>query len=208
MTTAPFYLRLKFRFSVQLLSSMQENYFGGGKPATPVIKIAFVGLLAFLVIESNVMSADCGERETKVFKIDGRKLHYHDEGSGRPVLVLHGADRHVPGNWNKSMTALVKAGYRVVFPHRAGRGRSDPHPVFLSLARDSRDMWALVDHLALRRVVLVGHSAGAAVARDMLLKRPDRVACVVSEDSSSFGKLGSAIERAHRPVRRRRPCIL
>jgi pimeloyl-ACP methyl ester carboxylesterase len=133
--------------------------------------------------------------ETKVFKIDGRDLYYHDEGSGASILILHGADLHIPGSWDRPIEALLTAGYRVIFAYRAGRGRSDPHPEFLSLARDARDMWALADHLALGRVVLVGHSQGAFVARDMLLKRPDRVAGVVSEDSSSFGKLGAAVAR-------------
>ena len=139
------------------------------------------------------MAGDDKQKESKVFEIDGRRIYYHDEGSGRPILILHGADLFIPGSWDKTFDTLVKSGFRVVFPYRAGRGRSDPHPVFLSLARDTRDMWALADHLALGRVVLVGHSQGAFVARDMLLKRPQDVAAVVSEDSASFGKLRSSV---------------
>ena len=131
--------------------------------------------------------------QTKVFKTDGRRLFYHDEGSGRAVLILHGADLHIPGSWDKAVEALLEAGYRVVFPYRAGRGQSDPHPVFLSLARDARDMWAIVDHLDLGRVTLIGHSQGACVASDMVLKRPQDVAGVVSEDSASFGTVRNAI---------------
>ena len=135
------------------------------------------------------------EMETKTFDLDGRKLYYKDQGTGMPVLILHGADLHIPGSWDSTMKRLLEANYRVIFPYRAGRGPSDPHPVYLSLARDSRDMWALVDHLALGNVVLVGHSHGAFVARDMLLKRPDAVAGVVSEDSGSFGKFGEIVAK-------------
>lgn len=162
----------------------------------PWIKLALTGLLAFTVMDSEAMDSAGGERAAKIFDINGRKLYYHDEGSGRPVLILHGAAPIIPESWHKPIDVLVAAGYRVVFPYRAGRGPSDPHPVFLSLSRDTADMWALVDHLSLERIVLVGHSAGAGVARDMLLKRPARVAGVVSEDSGSFGKLGSAIAKA------------
>ena len=50
-----------------------------------------------------------------------------------------------------------------------------------------------MDHLGVDRVVLVGHSQGACVASEMVLKRPERVAGVVSEDSDSFGKLGAVV---------------
>lgn len=124
-----------------------------------------------------------------VFSIDGRKLYYADQGRGRAVLILHGAYLVVEESWDPTVSALVEAGYRVIYPHRAGRGQSDPHPIFLSLARDCRDCWALLDHLGIHRVVLVGHSQGAYVAREMLLTRPGRVAGIVTEDSGALGKL-------------------
>ena len=129
----------------------------------------------------------------QVFEIGRRKLYYEDEGAGQTVLILHGADLCIPGSWDKPVAALIAAGYRVVFAYRAGRGASDPHPVFLSLARDSQDCWALMDKLGIDRVVLIGHSQGACVAADMCLKQPHRVAGIVSEDSAAFGKFGSVI---------------
>ena len=57
------------------------------------------GLAVFIVTESRAfeiqaVNADGPELETKVFEIDGRNLYYHDKGSGRPILILHGADLH------------------------------------------------------------------------------------------------------------------
>ena len=127
------------------------------------------------------------------FKIDGRRLFYLDQGRGRAVLILHGADLAIPGSWDRPFQSLVEAGYRVVLPYGAGRGPSDPRPDFNSLIRDARDCWALLDHLGLRRAVLIGHSQGACVAEQMLLGRPDRVAAVISEDSAAFGKLKAEI---------------
>ena len=129
----------------------------------------------------------------KIFEIDRRRLYYEDEGSGRPILILHGATLRIPGSWDKPVAALVAAGYRVVYVYRAGRGPSDPHPVFMSLARDSQDCWALMDALEIDRVAIIGHSQGAYVAADMVLKQPDRVAGIVSEDSSAFGKFGNKV---------------
>lgn len=133
------------------------------------------------------------EMKAKMVKIDGRRLYYHDEGTGTPVVILHGASlSQGAAIWDEPIEALLQAGHRVIFPFRAGRGESDPHPIFFALAHDSRDMWSLLDRVAVNRVVLVGHSAGAFVARDMLLKQPNRVAGVVSEDSAAFGKFSSS----------------
>ena len=128
-----------------------------------------------------------------LFSIDGRRLYYADHGQGRAVMILHGAYLVVEGSWDPTVKALVEAGYRVIYPHRAGRGQSDPHPIFLSLARDCRDCWALLDHLSVQRVVLVGHSQGAYIAREMLLTQPERVAGIVTEDSGALGTLGPAV---------------
>jgi len=144
----------------------------------------------------------------KTFEIDGRKLFYTDQGQGRPVLILHGACLFVEGSWDPVVRCLVENGCRVIYPLRAGRGQSDPHPVFLSLARDRRDAWALLDHLGVRRCVLVGHSQGACVACDMLLSAPERVEGIVIEDSASFGKfttddyLNAGVERFDPQTRR------
>jgi len=124
---------------------------------------------------------------------DGRRLYYADHGQGRVVMLLHGAYFVMEGSWDPTVEALVDAGYRVIYPHRAGRGESDPHPIFLSLARDCRDCWALLDHLGVQSVVLVGHSQGAYVAREMLLTQPERVAGIVTEDSGALGTLGPEI---------------
>ena len=157
----------------------------------------FVTLFTLAIAAPNfVRAADSVQDRPSVFEIDGRKLYYRDIGTGLPVLILHGARLIVPGSWDETIDALVGGGYRVIYPQRAGRGKSDPHPVYLSLARDTRDMWALADHLKLKKVVLIGHSQGAFVARDLVLNRPKDVLAIVSEDSDSFGTLKPYAARA------------
>ncbi len=124
----------------------------------------------------------------KEVRLGRRRLLYFDEGTGRTLLLLHGASSEDDaGEWDQQRPVQAAAGYRVVFPLRAGRGGSDPDgPV--TVAKDARDAWALLDHLGLERAVLVGHSAGAGVARQMYLTRPQRVEAIVSVDSDAFGK--------------------
>ena len=122
------------------------------------------------------------------FRLGRRRLLLFQEGAGRTLLLLHGAAaERDEEEWDHQWPVLAAAGYRVVFPLRAGRGGSDPAgPV--TLAGDARDAWALLDYLGLDPAVLIGHSAGAAVARQMYLTRPEGVEAIVSVDSGAFGK--------------------
>ena len=129
--------------------------------------------------------------EERVFKTDGRKLHYQTAGdAGRTVLLLHGA-HECYGVYDAQVPVIVNAGWRVVIPHRAGRGKSDPYEGPLTLAKEARDAWALMDHLHIERVVAAGHSQGAFVAQQMYLTRPECFIAVVSIDSAAFGKFNT-----------------
>lgn len=61
-------------------------------------KFLLAGLLAFRATGIAAMAGDDEKKESKVFEIDGRRIYYHDEGSGRPILILHGADLFIPGS--------------------------------------------------------------------------------------------------------------
>ena len=134
------------------------------------------------------MTREAYDFETETLMIHGRRLVYLDEGNGPTVLILHGA-RSIEGQWDEHIKRLAQSGYRVVFPHRAGRGLSDPHEGPLSLAKDARDVLALMHHLGTEEFVVVGHSQGAFVAQQVQLRAPQRVRGIVSVDSDAFGKL-------------------
>ncbi len=106
--------------------------------------------------------------------VDGASLRYRDEGSGPPLLLLHGwaLDLDV---WQPQVSALA-ARYRVVRYDRRGFGRSTGHP---SLEADQRDALRLLDHLQLRAAAVLGASHGARVALRLSLAHPQRVRALV-----------------------------
>lgn len=63
-----------------------------------------------------------------------------------------------------------------------GRGRSNALPGPFDLRAHARDMLAVLDHLDLETVVVVGHSMGAFVAVCLAELAPDRVASMVLVD--------------------------
>jgi pimeloyl-ACP methyl ester carboxylesterase len=109
----------------------------------------------------------------------GARLWYRDTGgSGVPVVFLHAAT----GNalvWEYQLPAFTAAGYRVVTYDRRGFGRSALEPAGAQPGTDADDLLALLNHLGLDRVHVVGTAAGGGVSFDFALSFPERVRSLV-----------------------------
>jgi non-heme chloroperoxidase len=87
------------------------------------------------------------------------ELHYEDHGSGQPVVLIHGYP--LDGNsWERQDRELLANGHRVISYDRRGFGRSSHPIVGYDYDTFAADLNALLDHLALDDVVLVGFSMG------------------------------------------------
>jgi non-heme chloroperoxidase len=87
------------------------------------------------------------------------KIHYEDHGSGRPVLLIHGYP--LDGNsWERQERDLLANGYRVITYDRRGFGQSSQPTVGYDYDTFAGDLKALIDHLDLSDLVLVGFSMG------------------------------------------------
>ncbi len=120
------------------------------------------------------------EMRRSCFSRDGLRLSYLDSGAaGRPLVALH-------AHWMEAATFRRLAGalapsWRVIALDQRGHGYSDHAP---SYAREDYlgDLDALLDHLELDDVVLLGNSLGGVNAYQYAARRPERVAGLVVED--------------------------
>ena len=132
---------------------------------------------------------------------DGRAIAYETYGQGRDALLLHGfASDHI-GNWVRPgiVDALVATGRRMIAADARGHGASDkPHEVDAyehdAMVRDAR---ALLDHLAIRQVDVIGYSMGSIIASRLVGQEP-RVRSVV------LGGVGGRLARGRSPQARAR----
>ncbi|MEM6387451.1 MAG: alpha/beta hydrolase [Pseudomonadota bacterium] len=111
---------------------------------------------------------------------DGTRLHYTDEGTGRPVLALSGLTRNgsdfdyvAP---HLSDVRLVRLDYR-------GRGKSawsgaDTY----SIPTEAGDAVALLDHLKIEQVAVLGTSRGGLIAMLLALTAKARLSGVCLVD--------------------------
>jgi non-heme chloroperoxidase len=107
------------------------------------------------------------------------ELYYEDHGSGRPVVLIHGWP--LSGrSWEMQVPALVDAGFRAIAYDRRGFGRSSQPWIGYDYDTLAADLDALLLHLELRDVTLVGFSMGGGeVARYLGRYGIDRVAQAV-----------------------------
>ncbi|WP_347754785.1 alpha/beta hydrolase [Agrococcus sp. ProA11] len=119
-----------------------------------------------LLIEANLSSS-------MVRTSDGARVHVAEQGSGPPVVFVHGSGS--PGSFWLPLLPHLE-GMRAVVVDRPGFGLSDPPPATaMGEGWEARWLDMLLDALALPAAILVGHSMGGLWSLRFTLKRPERV---------------------------------
>ena len=117
-----------------------------------------------------------GEGVRSIALLDGLEVHYALEGpvDGPPVVLVHGFGSQL-GCWNPLVPALSRE-HRVLRMDLTGFGRSSRYEGG-DYSREGLASLVLqmMDHVAMERAVLVGHSMGTAVVLTAALQAPERV---------------------------------
>jgi len=112
-----------------------------------------------------------------VLDVDGDRLHFIDEGSGTPVVFVHGSCGGAR-QWNGLASAL-RDDYRTICIDLFGAGRSQPWPIERQwrVEDDGRAIGAVLDWLA-GPVHLVVHSGGGHFAYPVIRGRAARIVTI------------------------------
>lgn len=116
------------------------------------------------------------------FTVDGQPLHYIDQGAG-PAVLLAGSYLWDQAMWAPQIAALSQH-YRVIALDLWGHGESGPVPEGTASLDDiARQAWALIDHLGIERITLVGLSVGGMWGVRAALSAPQRINGLVLMDT-------------------------
>ncbi|MCX5195374.1 alpha/beta fold hydrolase [Streptomyces sp. NBC_00249] len=126
--------------------------------------------------------SDLPPHEVRVPTPDGGRLWAERNGTGSPVVLLHGAgmDSRL---WDGVVAELARH-HDVIRYDARGLGRSTPPGEPFS---DVEDLRAVLDHFGLRRASLVGLSMGGETALDFALAHPERVTALALVGASVSG---------------------
>jgi|HubBroStandDraft_1064217.scaffolds.fasta_scaffold09354_3 pimeloyl-ACP methyl ester carboxylesterase len=135
-----------------------------------VTVLVFASVLVCRYVSSAALESD-------FFDAKGVKIHYLIEGTGEPVVLIHGLDSSAAINWEMPGTidALAKD-HLVVALDLPGYGQSDKPVEASAYGRQwVEDVILLLDHLKIEKAHIVGYSMGGMVALKLIAEHPDRV---------------------------------
>ena len=113
--------------------------------------------------------------------LDGVRLAYDDQGQGAPLLCLPGLTRNMD-DFDPVVDRFADKA-RVIRMDFRGRGASDhADPTTYAIPQEAMDVLALLDHLGLEAVSILGTSRGGLVAMALAGMAPDRLAGVIFND--------------------------
>jgi pimeloyl-ACP methyl ester carboxylesterase len=121
---------------------------------------------------------------------------YSSRGDGEStVFLLHG----IGGGkeyWTLQLDVLARAGYRAIAWDMPGYGQSASVEPY-TLSELAKSLERLIDHVAPRRAMLLGHSMGGMVLLEALALFPSKIAgAILSCTSPAFGKPDGAWQQA------------
>ena len=110
----------------------------------------------------------------------GANFYFEEKGEGLPIFLIHPAGS-TASTWGDLVDDLEGVG-RVIAYDRRGYSRSEGQPV-RSASEHTKDAVAVLEALEAEPAVIVGTSAGAAIAVDVAVRRPDLVRAVVVHET-------------------------
>ena len=114
--------------------------------------------------------------EERYYHVNGVCLHVMEAGDaeGDILLFLHGFPEFWYG-WRKQISYFSRQGFRVIVPDQRGYNLSSKPPGKKNYRMEalSDDMVALIRQLGSKKVFLIGHDWGGAVAWTVAIRKPE-----------------------------------
>jgi pimeloyl-ACP methyl ester carboxylesterase len=125
---------------------------------------------------------------------NGLSFAYVDEGSGAPVVLVHGSVSDYR-EWSNQMAPLARR-YRVIAYSRRYHWPNLPPPkdADASVERQTDDLAAIIKTMGIAPAHIVGHSYGGAVALNLTLRHPELVRTLVLAEPAVSGVLANTPE--------------
>lgn len=106
--------------------------------------------------------------------LKGRKVYYEVYGTGKPIVLLHGAFMTISTNWSQLIPELSK-NRKVIAIELQGHGHSPYSDRKFDHAILAADVAKVMDYLRIEHAAVLGYSFGGAVAYQFAIQYPKRL---------------------------------
>lgn len=121
-------------------------------------------------------AANSAVAQDKFFNSGGVQIRYLEQGTGEPIVLVHGYTGNLELSWvDPGVFANLAKNYHVIALDNRGHGKSGkPHDPKAYGPEMSEDIVRLMDHLNIRRAHIVGYSLGGGIVAKLVTMHPDR----------------------------------
>jgi len=115
--------------------------------------------------------------EGSYFDSNGVRIHYKIEGTGVPVILVHGLGVNTGINFGlRGVPQILSKTHQVITFDLRGHGRSDkPHETEDYGTEICEDIIRLMDHLEIEKAHVLGYSLGGFIVVKLAALHPDRL---------------------------------
>ena len=124
-------------------------------------------------VSASAVGADPVKGKGHYADVNGIKLYYEIQGSGKPLVLLHGGLGAIE-MFGPNLAALAK-GRQVIGVDLQGHGRTADIDRPLSVQFMADDIASLIKHLGLQSADIMGYSLGGGVALQTAIRHPEVV---------------------------------
>lgn len=133
--------------------------------------------------------------KAEIAQLDDLEMFYKSEGSGEPLLLLHGGTG-CHADWAYAGLAELVGEYTTIAPDARGHGGTTNPQKTITHRQCARDTFALLDHLKISKCRAIGMSMGGNILLHMATIQPDRIqAMIVVSATMYFPEQARAIMR-------------
>jgi len=136
---------------------------------SPILLIVFIMITASSAQAQQIKPISSGYAPA-----NGIKVYYEVYGSGKPIILLHGAYYTIEMNWGKLIPELAKT-RKVIALELQGHGHTPYSDRKLSRATLASDVEKVMDYLKIDSADVAGYSFGGQVAYQFAIQSPKRL---------------------------------
>jgi len=132
--------------------------------------------------------------------VAGHRLHYINEGTGDPVIMLHGNP-----TWSfyyRNLAKDLRSNFNIIAPDHIGCGLSDKPGAAdyqFTLSQRVSDLGQFIDHLDIdKKITLVLHDWGGMIGMAYAVNNPEKIGRLIISNTAAF----------HLPSEKRFPFVL